>query len=90
MELDSERFKSEVGVEVVRGVGGLGSKRLELRAEEFGSRGRVGIGEVGGLGCGVGFGKLGLGGQEGLGSGELGLEKLGSEDLGSKESRSGG
>ena len=35
---------------MVRGVGGLGSKRLELGSEEFGSRGRVGIGKVGGVG----------------------------------------
>ena len=52
-----------VGVEVVRGVGGLGSKRLELGSEEFGSRDRVGIREVGRVGVwgGVGFGKLELG-----------------------------
>ena len=55
MELGSEGFKSGVEVEVVRGVGELGSKRLELGSEKFGSRGRAGIGEVGG----VGFGKLG-------------------------------
>ena len=43
MELGSEGFKLGVGVEVVRGVGRLVSKRLELGSEEFGSRGRVGI-----------------------------------------------
>ena len=50
MELSSEEFKSGVGVEVVRGVGGLGSKRLELGSEEFGSKSQVGIREVRGVG----------------------------------------
>ena len=41
-----------VGVKDIRGVGGLGSK--ELGSEEFGSRGRIEIGEVGGVGVWVG------------------------------------
>ena len=43
MELSSEGFKSGGWAEEVREVGGLGLMGLE----EFGSRGRVGIGEVG-------------------------------------------
>ena len=64
-----------IGVGEVKGVGGLGSKGLELGSEEFGSRGRVGIKEVGGVGFGrLGLGKLGLGvGYDRLGLGELGL-----------------
>ena len=56
-------FKSGVGVEEVRGVRGLGS-------EEFGSRGWVGIGEIGGVGVwGQG---LGLGVRSGVGGVEIG------------------
>ena len=44
-------------------VRGLGSGRSkELGSEEFGSRGRVGIKDVGELESGVKFGRLGLGG----------------------------
>ena len=70
----------------------LGSKRLELGSEEFGSRSRVGIGEVGRLGCGVGVRgwvwEVGVGrgvGSYELGSRGLGLGKLGSGELGSGE-----
>ena len=56
MELGLEGFKSGIGVEVVRGVGGLGSKQLELGSEKFGSS------RSEGLRSGIGFGKLGLGG----------------------------
>ena len=95
MELGSERFKSRVGVEVVRGVGGLESKRLELGSQEFGSRGQViGIREVGW----VGLGKLGMAGgvrrgweSRGIGVSEVGIRVVGVEgDLGSKKSRSRG
>ena len=71
MELGSQGFKSGVGVEAVRvGVG-----------RSLGREVRLGSGRSEGLECGVEFGKLGLGGQEGLGG--LGLEKLGSGVLGS-------
>ena len=85
MELDSEGFKSEVGVEVVREVGGLGSKRLELGWEEFVSRDWVGIREVGGVGVGGGVRVVAVGGvrSEGVGVGGLGIGKLGSGELGS-------
>ena len=63
---------------MVGGVGGLGSKRLELGSKEFESRGQVWIGEV------AGVGKLGLGvGSGGVGVGGLGLGQLGSKELGS-------
>ena len=84
MELGSQGFKSGVGVEMVRGVGGWGQSGWSWGGR---SLGRVGIREVGGCGVGVRdwvreLGGVGSGEVGGLGVGGVGVRVVGIRGVG--------